>query len=138
MNPTASLYNNRLQIHAAIEMACMDLAGKRLGIRACDLLGGSLRETVPFATYLFYRYHDADGTRGGETYPDEIVAHARDLKEKYGFRTHKLKGGHFPPDHDIAVMRALGEAFPDDRLRLDPNGIWSVEESIRVGKIGDD
>ena len=29
-------------------------------------------------------------------------------------------------------MRALGEAFPDDGLRLDPNGAWTVEESIRV------
>lgn len=28
MNPTATLYNNRLQLHAAIEMACLDLAGK--------------------------------------------------------------------------------------------------------------
>lgn len=138
MNPTASLYNNRLQVHAAIEMACMDLAGQRLGVRACDLLGGSLRETVPFATYLFYRYEDESGERGGETYPDEIVAHARDLKEKYGFRTHKLKGGHFTPDHDIAVMRALAEAFPDDGLRLDPNGIWSVEESIRVANAIED
>ena len=27
-------------------------------IRACDLLGGALREEVPFATYLFYRYRD--------------------------------------------------------------------------------
>lgn len=56
MNPTASLYNNRLQIHAAIEMACLDLAGKRLGVRACDLLGGAIRDRVPFASYLFYRY----------------------------------------------------------------------------------
>jgi glucarate dehydratase len=36
MNPVASLYNNRYQLHAAIEFACMDLAGKKLGIRACD------------------------------------------------------------------------------------------------------
>lgn len=132
MNPTASLYNNRLQVHAAVEMACMDLAGKQLGIRACDLLGGAIRETVPFASYLFYRYHDAAGERGGETQPDEIVAHARQLREECGFRTHKLKGGHFSPDHDVAVMHALAEAFPDDGLRLDPNGVWSVEESIRV------
>ena len=40
MNPVGSLYNNRLQLHAAIEMACMDLAGKGLGLRACDFLGG--------------------------------------------------------------------------------------------------
>ena len=131
MNPTASLYNNRLQIHAAIEMACLDLAGKRLGIRACDLLGGAIRDRIEFASYLFYRY-DQDG-RGGETMPEEIAAHALDLKRRHGFSVHKLKGGHFAPDHDIATMEALAAALPGDRLRLDPNAAWSVEESIRVG-----
>ncbi|WP_226781572.1 enolase C-terminal domain-like protein [Oceaniglobus trochenteri] len=134
MNPTASLYNNRMQIHAAIEMACMDLAGKQHGLRACDLLGGAIREEVPFASYLFYRYTSEDGRAGGEVTPDEIVAHARALKEKHGFKVHKLKGGHFAPDHDIEVMEALAQAFPDDRLRLDPNGVWSVEESLRVAE----
>ena len=28
MNPVGSLYNNRTQLHAAIEFACMDVAGK--------------------------------------------------------------------------------------------------------------
>ncbi len=42
-NSVGSLYNNRLQVHAAIEMACIDLAGKKLGVRACDLLGGAIR-----------------------------------------------------------------------------------------------
>ena len=32
-NPTASLYNNRTQMHAAIEFACIDIVGKKLGIR---------------------------------------------------------------------------------------------------------
>ena len=134
MNPVGSLYNNRLQLHAAIEFACMDVVGKFLNIRACDLLGGALREEVPFATYLFYRYRDKKTGKGGEVTPDEIVAHTRDLVKKHGFKTHKLKGGHFAPDHDIEVMRALGAAFPRDGLRLDPNSVWSVEESIRVAK----
>lgn len=133
MNPVASLYNNRMQLHAALEMACIDLAAKALGIRACDLLGGALREEIPFASYLFYRYRDANAGVGGEVQPDEIVAHARDLKARHGFTTHKLKGGHFAPDHDIEVYRALAEAFPHDALRLDPNSVWSVEEAIRVG-----
>ncbi|MDP1730479.1 MAG: enolase C-terminal domain-like protein [Devosia sp.] len=134
MNPTASLYNNRLQIHAAIEMACLDAAGKKLGIRACDLLGGAVRERVPFASYIFYRLPDEKTVRGGETSPDEIVAHARDLVARHGFKTHKLKGGVFHPDHDVEVMRALGAAFPNDGLRLDPNAAWSVEQAIRVGQ----
>lgn len=133
MNPTASLYNNRGQIHAALEMACMDAAGKKLGIRACDLLGGAIRERVPFASYIFYRLPDPATGLGGETSAEEIVAHAKDLFERYGFRAHKLKGGVFPPDHDIEVTRALGAAFPEDGLRLDPNAAWSVEEAIRVG-----
>lgn len=135
-NPTASLYNNRLQLHAALEFACLDLVGKKLGLRACDLLGGALREEVPFAAYLFYRHrhrHPETGA-GGETSPDDMVRHARELKERYGFTTHKLKGGVFPPDHDIEVYRALAAAWPRDRLRLDPNGIWTVEEGIRVGQ----
>ena len=53
-NPTASLYNNRLQLHAALEFACIDIIGKKLGIRACDLLGGSVRDEVEFASYLFF------------------------------------------------------------------------------------
>jgi glucarate dehydratase len=134
MNPTASLYNNRLQVHAAIEMACMDAAGKRLGIRACDLLGGAVRERVPFASYIFYRLPDEKTGKGGETSPDEIVAHTKALVAEHGFKSHKLKGGVFHPDHDVEVFHALGAAFPNDGLRLDPNAAWSVEQAIRVGK----
>ena len=134
MNTVGSLYNARAQLHAAIEMACMDLAGKALGIRACDLLGGAIREEVPFASYLFFRFPDPETGAGGETSPDEIVAHARALRDRHGFRTHKLKAGVFSPDHEIEVFRALGAAFPEDRLRIDPNSVWTVEEAIRVGR----
>ena len=133
-NPTASLYNHRLQMHAAIEFACMDLAGKRLGIRACDLLGGAIRERVSFASYLFYRYANEKTGEGGEETADEMVAHAQTLKKQYGFKTHKLKGGVFPPDHDLEVYLALASAFPGDSFRIDPNTAWSVEESIRIGR----
>lgn len=134
MNPVASLYNNRYQIHAAIEFACLDLAGKFLGIRACDLLGGSVREEIPFASYLFYRYRDKKTGLGGESTVEQMVNHAKDLTKKYGFKSHKLKGGVFPPEHDVEVYRALADAFPDASFRLDPNSVWSVEESIKVGK----
>ena len=133
-NPTAGLYNTRLQIHAAIEFACLDIVGKASNLRACELLGGSLRESVPFASYLFYRYPNERTGAGGEESPEEIVAHARDLTDSCGFGTHKLKGGVFPPEHDVRVLRALAEAFPEASLRLDPNGVWSVEQSIRVAR----
>jgi glucarate dehydratase len=131
-NPTASLYNNRTQLHAAIEFACLDLAGKKLGVSVSELLGGRLRDRIPFASYLFFRY--PNGGAGGEETAEEMVRHARDLAARYGFRSHKLKCGVFPPDHDIEVYHALAAAFPGQRLRLDPNGAWSVEEAIRVGR----
>lgn len=131
-NPTASLYNNRLQLLAALEFACLDIAGQALDVSVSTLLGGALRDRVPFASYLFYRYPDEETGAGGEETPEQIVNHARELVDRCQFRTHKLKGGVFPPAHDVTVMRALGEAFPEASLRLDPNAMWSVEESIWV------
>ena len=55
-NPTASLYNNRTQLLAALEFACLDLLGQKWGVPVCDLLGGRVRDRVPFASYLFFRY----------------------------------------------------------------------------------
>jgi glucarate dehydratase len=131
MNPTASLYNNRLQLHAAIEFACLDLMGRALQMRVCDLLGGAVRETIPFAAYLFYRHPNSDGV-GGEETASEMVTHARALQRRFGFTTHKLKGGVFAPAHDVAVMQALAGEFPEHRLRLDPNAVWTVEEALTV------
>lgn len=132
MNPTASLYNGRTQVHAAIEFACLDLCGRALGVPVHDLLGGRLRDEVPFASYLFSRHPDPDTGAGGEETAAEMVAHARDLVDRHGFTTHKLKGGVFPPAHDVTVVRALSEAFPGHRVRLDPNGVWTVAESLDV------
>jgi glucarate dehydratase len=92
-NPTASLCNNRTQLHPTIEFACIDLVGKKLGIRACLFLGGASREEVPFASYLFYRYLDPQNGLGGEETAAQIVAVARKLKNECGFQSHKLKAG---------------------------------------------
>ena len=64
-NPTASLYNNRTQLQAALEFACLDLMGQALGVPVHDLLGGKLRDEVPFASYLFFRYRERDRRRRG-------------------------------------------------------------------------
>jgi glucarate dehydratase len=132
-NPTASLYNNRTQLLAAIEFACLDLQGKQLGVPVHELLGGRVRDDVEFASYLFFRYPGPDGTGEVRT-PEQLVEHAAALREQYGFRVHKLKGGVFPPAYELECYRALVEAFPDDRFRYDPNGALSVEEGIRFAK----
>jgi glucarate dehydratase len=134
LNPTASLYNNRTQLHAAIEFACLDLLGQKLGVPVYDLLGGRLRDEVSFASYLFFRYADPETGRGEVRTAEQLVEHARELKEEHGFISHKLKGGVYPPDYELGCYRALAEAFPQDTLRYDPNCALSVEESIRFGK----
>jgi glucarate dehydratase len=132
-NPTAALYGNRVQVHAAIEFACLDLVGRRLGVPVCDLFGGPVRDRVPFASYLFFRLPNAEG-RGEVRTVDQLVAHAKALKAAHGFRTHKLKAGVFPPDHEVACLRALARALPGDTFRFDPNGVYSHETALRVGR----
>ena len=121
---------------AAFEVACLDLQGRAIGRPVTDLLGGAVRDTVPFSGYLFYRWaghpgHPADGPEA--LTPDGIVAQAKDLVARYGFGSLKLKGGVQPPDEEIAAIRALRAAYPDHPLRLDPNTNWTVPTSIHVG-----
>lgn len=129
-NPTASLYNNRTQLHAALEFACLDIIGQKLGVPVCDLLGGRVRDEVEFASYLFFRYPDPTSGEGEVRTATQLVAHARALKAEHGFRSHKLKGGVFPPAHELACYRALAEALPGERLRHDPNCAWSLADAI--------
>jgi len=135
-NPTASLYNNRTQLVAAIEFACLDVLGQAWGVPVYDILGGALRDRVPFASYLFFRYA---GEHGGEVRTAEhLVAQAKALKARHGFRSHKLKGGVFHPDYELECFRAIAAACPGDRVRFDPNGVWSAEQAIRFGRAIED
>ena len=129
-NPTASLYNNRTQLLAAIEFACLDIVGRRHGLPVHDLLGGKVRDEVEFASYLFFRYPGPDGAGEVRTV-EQMVDHARQLRQQHGFRVHKLKGGVFPADYELECYRALAAELPEDRLRFDPNAAWSVEQSVR-------
>jgi glucarate dehydratase len=133
-NPTASLYNNRTQVVAALEFACLDVLGQRWGVPVSEILGGRLRDRVPFASYLFFRYpHPRDG-RGEVRTVEQLVAEARAQKSRHGFTTHKLKGGVFAPEYELECYRALAEALPGDQLRFDPNGVWSAEQAIAFGR----
>lgn len=137
-NPTASLYNNRTQQLAAIEFACLDIIGKALDQPVYNLLGGKLREAVPFAAYLFFRYPTDAGRAVEVRTVEQLVAHARALKSAHGFTSHKLKGGVFPPAYELACYRALAEALPGDSFRYDPNAALSLEDAIRFGRAIED
>lgn len=118
---------------AAIEFACLDLQGKALNKPVCDLLGGKVRERVPFSAYLFYRYPNDQG--GGEiSNADQIVAFAESLVKKYGFKTLKFKNGVMPAEEEIETFMALRKAFSKLKIRMDPNAVWSVTTSVYVAK----
>ncbi|MER5977061.1 glucarate dehydratase family protein [Streptomyces sp. NPDC001857] len=135
----------RLSVVSAFEVACLDALGKTLGLPVHTLLGGKVRDTVEYSAYLFYkRAGHPEGVAcekddwGAAVDPAGVVEQARRFKERYGFTSFKLKGGVFPPDEEIAAVRALAEAFPGHPLRLDPNGAWSVATSLRVAEeLGD-
>lgn len=135
----------RLSVVSGFEVACLDAWGKAVGMPVHALLGGKVRDAVEYSAYLFYKWADhPEGVAsekddwGAALDPAGVVEQARLFKERYGFTSFKLKGGVFPPDEEIAAVRALAEAFPGHPLRLDPNGAWSVGTSLRVArKLGD-
>jgi glucarate dehydratase len=133
-NPTASLYNNRTQILAALEFACLDLIGQAWGVPVCDILGGRLRDRVPFASYCFFRFPNPKTGAGEVRTIDQLLHYARALKASHGFTSHKLKAGIFHPDFELEAYKALAAEFPSDNVRFDPNGVWSTEQAIRFGQ----
>ena len=132
-NLTASLYNNRSQMAAALEFACLDLVGQAWGVPVSEILGGRVRDRVTFASYLFFRYAARNGTGTIRTI-DQVLAYARALKSAHGFTSHKMKGGVFPPDYELECYRALAAEFPGDRCRFDPNAVWSTDQAVRFGR----
>jgi len=123
-------------VYSLFEVACLDAQGHFLGRPVTDLLGGRARDAVEFSAYLFYKYgKHIDGREdswGEITTPETLVGSAKRMFDEYGFRSIKLKGGVYEPAQEVDGVRALAEAFPGHPLRIDPNGAWTVETSIRV------
>ena len=140
-------------VFAGIEQACLDIVGKATGRRACELLGGPVRDDVEFAAYMFYRYAADDprvlsderlvDARGkgdkaldqwGEVRSAEAMLElAAGFRKKYGFRVLKLKGGVLHPDEELKTLQLWHERFGDDvPLRIDPNGNWTMATALSV------
>lgn len=134
--PGSHSAKNAAKVTSTFEVAMLDLQGQIVGAPVVDLLGGAVRDAVPYSAYLFFKYAEhiekpyPPDAWGEGISPAQIVAQARRMIDRYGFRSIKLKGGVFEPKHEIACIRALHEAFPGYPLRLDPNANWSLETSI--------
>jgi glucarate dehydratase len=133
-NPTASLYNNRTQMLAALEFACLDILGQKWNVPVHDILGGKLQDSVPFASYLFFRYANSKTGKGEVRTADQLIAAAAANKKQFGFTSHKMKGGVFAPEYELECYRALAQSLKRDRFRFDPNGVLSTEQAIRFAR----
>ncbi|ARN19680.1 glucarate dehydratase family protein [Piscinibacter gummiphilus] len=142
--PGSHSAKNAAKVASTFEVAMLDLQGQMLGAPIVDLLGGRVRDTVPYSAYLFFKHAEhierpyAPDAWGEGLSPEQVVAQARRMISLYGFRSIKLKGGVFEPAHEIACMRALHAAFPGVPLRLDPNANWSLATSIAAAEQLDD
>jgi glucarate dehydratase len=118
----------------AIELACWDIMGKAAGLPVYRLLGGrGHRAEVPLAGYFFFR--GANGSGELEVNLDNCVDHARYLVETFGFRTLKMKLGVYEPEVEVdAVGRVRDALDPNIKLRVDPNGCWSLPTAKRMLK----
>src|SRR5262245_49772650 len=150
-----ALEKSNTAAYTAVELACLDVCGRATGRRLCELVGGPVRDQVKFAAYLCYRYaadhpklladkRIVDGRGSGEKAlddwgevrtPEAMVREAAGFRKKWGFRVMKLKGGYLSPDLELETLRSLHSEFGDAcPLRIDPNGRWKTETSIRIGK----
>jgi glucarate dehydratase len=131
------------RMYSALEIAALDLIGKTVGQPVCDLVGGRVRDRVPFSAYPFYK-HAGGGGEGADAREDEygealtpeaLVRQVKQMVAQYGFRDIKFKTGVLDPEIEVETVKELHHALgPQVPLRMDPNCAWSVDMSVRVGK----
>jgi glucarate dehydratase len=122
-------------VYSPFEVAFLDLQGHLSDRPLSEVLGGRVRDHVPFSGYLFYKWAGhpgADDVWGEALTPEQIVAQAHRMVDGWGFGSLKLKGGVLPPDLECDAIEALRDAFPELPLRLDPNGAWTPATSLKV------
>lgn len=126
------------RVFSPFEVAALDVQGQSIGRPVSDLLGGAVRDQVPFSAYLFYKWAAHPGAEpddwGEALDPAGIVAQAVRMTREYGFGALKLKGGVMGPDSEIAAVRALADRFGQLPIRLDPNAAWTVPTALRVAR----
>lgn len=147
-------FDLRTTIHVVtgIEAAMLDLLGQHLGVNVASLLGdGQQRSEVEMLGYLFFVGNRKATPLPYQSQPDEqcdwyrlrheeamtpetVVRLAEAAYEKYGFNDFKLKGGVLAGEEEAESIVALAKRFPQARVTLDPNGAWSLNEAISIGK----
>ncbi|MBA3687094.1 MAG: mandelate racemase/muconate lactonizing enzyme family protein [Planctomycetes bacterium] len=134
---TRDLYSDGGQIQraacAAIEMACLDIKGKALGVPIYELLGGRVRDRIRAYANGWYR-------------GDRVPAHfARDAKQVVADGFTALKFDPFGKAHlhmdkqdedlSIAIIAAVREAVgPNVEMMIEGHCRFSVGQAVRIGR----
>lgn len=131
------VYSDGGQIHrcavAAIDIACLDIKAKALGVPVYQLLGGRLRDRVRAYANGWYRC---------DRKPDAFARAARSTVDR-GYRALKFDpfgAAHLymtKPDEDlsIALVAAVREAVgPDVELMIEAHCRFSVGTAINIGR----
>jgi len=102
---------------AAVELACVELTCRKLGVPIYTYLGGAVETSVLFNGWI------------GELPPEEAATEAKRW-QKAGFRSAKIKvGSGVEADRDrvAAVREAVGNAM---KLRIDANMQYDADTSL--------
>jgi len=104
--------------YAGIDMALWDLCGQACGQPLYHLFGGLRRRSIDYFCYL----HQAP--------IDNLVQQCRSGLEK-GCRVFYLKVG-LDFENEIQMVAAIRETIgPKNKIRIDANGAWSLNEAVR-------
>ena len=105
---------------AAIDIACWDLIGKRLGKSVAELLGGNITDEV-------ITYHVV-----GITSPENAEKEAERLQVE-GISRIQLKAGGRAIENDIEAIKAVSGVLKGGTvLDVDTNRGWTEDEAIQV------
>ncbi|TWU54537.1 L-rhamnonate dehydratase [Rubripirellula tenax] len=116
---------------SGLDMALLDLKGKRLNVSASELMGGRVRDTVQcYATGMYFRQEPEPQLL------DRIIAEAGSYIDQ-GFSALKIKVGKNPA-FDKQQIRAMRKAYPEVRLMADSNHAYDLHQAIEIGRVLDE
>ena len=112
------LPRNQHAAFCALELAILDLAGKRFNRSVGEVLGPPALPAVRYSAIV-----SADGV------PEALKT--CEMAKLYGFRSVKVKVGS-DPDRDLEILRGARQILGDScSLRADANCAWDLEEALR-------
>ena len=114
----AHIRGNRMA-RAAVEAACWDLEAKRREMPLWQLLGGTQRE-IPAGVSIGLQPSNEALIRKIET---ELAA---------GYQRIKIK---IKPGHDLGLVEAVRDRFPDIALMADANSAYRLEDAAMLRKL---